>query len=78
MSFLSLLVTFWTLFLISEGIVIEHEIVIVGAIAQAEATHQVEGNIPIQLGSRLHPTNILAVKYKPISCKFTSFQRMHL
>ena len=31
-TFLCLLVTFGTLFLISEGIVIEHEIVIVGAI----------------------------------------------
>ena len=46
--------------------------------AQILAQHQVEGNALVQLGSRLQPRNILALKYKPISCKFTSFQRMHL
>ena len=46
--------------------------------AQILGPHQVEGNVLVQGGSRLQPRNILAVKYKPISCKFTSFQRMHL
>ena len=40
--------------------------------------HKVGGNGSVQMGSRLQPRNILAVKYKPISCKFTNFQRMHL
>ena len=45
---------------------------------QAEVIGQVEGNSPLRLGSRLLPRNILAVKYKPVSCKFTNFQKMHL
>jgi len=35
-------------------------------------------NVVIQLGSRLQPTNTLAVKYKPITSKLTSFQSIHL
>ena len=45
---------------------------------QVERTTPVEGNRLVQLGSRLQPRNILAVEYKPVSCKFTNFQRMHL